>query len=766
MHQFSCVYKSIPEILNKIICYMTKSLIKTPDLIFIILLVVLTSISFISYIRIKELNTASDLVYHTNQVNLKLNEVLVNLTNAETGQRGYLLTMDSSFLIPYQGSNEKVKRNISEIDSLVSDNLEQKKNLKTLSFLIDERFRLLDKNLQLNYKQAIPATELMPILEKGKAVMDQVRKEIASMMSHEKKLLQIRIKDKNHTAFITPIYYLLFTLIALIIVTVAYYRLRAEMQLRFMAQANEAKIQQLQLATKESEIHFKNIADNVPVLIWLSDTEKLCYYFNKGWLEFTGRTIEQETGNGWAEGIYPEDVENCLTAYNTSADARQEFYMEYRLKRHDGVYRWISHKGVPRYTAGGTFIGYAGGCMDIQEQKNFAQELEKKVAERTIELKKLNDYLQLKNNIFAHAEENAMAGSYSWNLQTNDLEYSDNLFRMLGCEPQEFVPSFEKFLNFIHPDDIELVVDDGQKTFENQMIVQHIYRVITKTGTIKFFRSSGNFTGEGDNRFMVGSVQDVTKDTLMNEVLTKKNLELKHNNAELESFTYIASHDLQEPLRKIQSFSKLILTKELANLSATSNDYFSRIIAAAQRMQHLIDALLNYSSSNSLDNQSLPTDLNGIIDEVIYNLNDIIEEKKAMIEKADLPKLNVVQVQFYQLFSNIISNALKYSRPHIVPLIKISANIIAADEIKTGTTDKKGKYWKITIADNGIGFDQQYEFKIFELFQRLHGRNEYEGTGIGLAICNKIVHNHNGFIMAAGHPGVGAEFTIYLPIAN
>lgn len=745
---------------------MTKSLIKTPDLIFIILLVVLTSISFISYIRIKELNTASDLVYHTNQVNLKLNEVLVNLTNAETGQRGYLLTMDSSFLIPYQGSNEKVKRNISEIDSLVSDNLEQKKNLKTLSFLIDERFRLLDKNLQLNYKQAIPATELMPILEKGKAVMDQVRKEIASMMSHEKKLLQIRIKDKNHTAFITPIYYLLFTLIALIIVTVAYYRLRAEMQLRFMAQANEAKIQQLQLATKESEIHFKNIADNVPVLIWLSDTEKLCYYFNKGWLEFTGRTIEQETGNGWAEGIYPEDVENCLTAYNTSADARQEFYMEYRLKRHDGVYRWISHKGVPRYTAGGTFIGYAGGCMDIQEQKNFAQELEKKVAERTIELKKLNDYLQLKNNIFAHAEENAMAGSYSWNLQTNDLEYSDNLFRMLGCEPQEFVPSFEKFLNFIHPDDIELVVDDGQKTFENQMIVQHIYRVITKTGTIKFFRSSGNFTGEGDNRFMVGSVQDVTKDTLMNEVLTKKNLELKHNNAELESFTYIASHDLQEPLRKIQSFSKLILTKELANLSATSNDYFSRIIAAAQRMQHLIDALLNYSSSNSLDNQSLPTDLNGIIDEVIYNLNDIIEEKKAMIEKADLPKLNVVQVQFYQLFSNIISNALKYSRPHIVPLIKISANIIAADEIKTGTTDKKGKYWKITIADNGIGFDQQYEFKIFELFQRLHGRNEYEGTGIGLAICNKIVHNHNGFIMAAGHPGVGAEFTIYLPIAN
>ena len=375
---------------------MTKSPIKTPDLIFIILLVVLTLVSFISYIRIKELNTASDLVYHTNKINLKLNEILVNLINAETGQRGYLLTRDSSFLEPYEGSNEKVNRNISEIDSLVSDNIEQKKNLKTLSFLIDKKLVLLNKNLQLNHKQDTPHAALVPNLEDGKVTMNQIRKEISSMMNHQNMLLEIRVKEKNHTAFITPIYYLLFTLIALIIVTIAYYRLRGEMQLRFTAQDNEAKIQQLQQATKESEIHFKNIADNVPVLIWLSGTDKLCYYFNKGWLEFTGRTIEQETGYGWLEGVHAEDAERYQAVYSDSFDARREFYMEYRLKRHDGVYRWISDKGAPRFTAGGTFIGYAGGCMDIQEQKNFAQELEKKVAERTIELKKLNDYLQLK----------------------------------------------------------------------------------------------------------------------------------------------------------------------------------------------------------------------------------------------------------------------------------------------------------------------------------------------------------------------------------
>ncbi len=745
---------------------MKKSNIKIPDLIFIILFTVLTMISFMFFVRIRELNAASDLVNHTNQVNIKLNEVLVNVVNAETGQRGFLLTLDSTFLNPYFGSLDKIHQNITEIDSLVIDDLQQKKNLKALSFLIEKRFEILNINLQLYSKQDYSATASKPYLESGKNITDQVRRLISYMINHENKLLSFRVEEKKHTVFITPLYYLLLAVIALLIVSVAYFRLRREMLLRFAAEENQAKAQQLQRATKESEIHFRNIADNIPVLIWLSGTDKLCHYFNKGWLDFTGRTMEQEAGNGWVEGIYPDDFERCLDVHVSSFDARKDFYMEYRLKRHDGEYRWVSDRGAPRYNTDGTFLGYAGGCMDIHDQKNFAQELEKKVTERTIELKQLNDHLQIKNNIFENAEENSMAGSYSWNLHTGILEYSDNLFRLMGFEPQEFVPTYDTFISLIHPDDKEQVIKDGKETFENERVVEHVYRVITKQGNIKYFRSSGNFVGEEKNKFMVGSVQDITKDTLMNEELTQKNIELKHNNAELESFTYVASHDLQEPLRKIQSFSKLILTKEAAVLSEAAKDYFSRIVSAAQRMQHLMDALLSYSSSNTLDNQFAPTDLNLIIKEVVYNLNETIEEKKAVIEKNNLPVLNVVQIQFYQLFSNIISNALKYSQQDKTPFIKITADIISADDIKMDAAEKKGKYWKITIADNGIGFEQQYENKIFELFQRLHGRNEYEGTGIGLAICNKIVHNHNGFLKATGQPGIGAEFTIYLPVSN
>jgi PAS domain S-box-containing protein len=740
--------------------------IAIPHLLFVSLLIVLTVVSFISYERINALNEASNLVNHTNLVKLKLSQVLINLINAETGQRGYLLTSDSSFLEPFTGTLEKLNQSIDNIDSLTADNPKQQQNIKLLRSLIHSRFGLLTQNLDLYGKLGYSTTALKPYLEKGKNTMKEIRALIAAMMDIENTLLEKRIQQKNRTAYITPVYSLMLSIIAILIVTITYFRLRNEIHLRIRAEDNEARVQLQQQATKESEMLFRNIADTAPVLIWLSGTDKLYYFFNKGWLAFTGRSLNQEAGNGWAGGIYPGDFEKRLDLYVRAFDAREEFYMEYRLKRHDGEYRWVSDRGVPRYSPDGTFLGYAGGCMDIHEQKNFSQELEKKVFARTSELKQLNEELQVKNNIFAHAEEISLTGSYSWNLQTGELEYSDNLFRLLDCEPQEFVPSFEKFLSFIHPEDQEQVIKDGKETYETKKLVEHIYRVITKQGALKYFRSSGTFIGQEEHKFLVGTVQDVTKDTLLNEMLTSKNLMLERNNAELASFSYIASHDLQEPLRKIQSFSRLILTKEAAQFTDTAKDYFSRIISAAQRMQNLIDALLSYSGANTAEIQVVATDLNLVLEEVKTNLHEVIEEKKAVIEAAELPTLQVIQLQFYQLFSNLIFNAVKYSKPGVPSHIKITAFIVPGEEIKTGATEQKGKYWKISIADNGIGFDPQYSQKIFELFQRLHGRTEYEGTGIGLAICKKIMNNHNGFITATGQPGIGATFNIYLPVLN
>lgn len=247
------------------------------------------------------------------------------------------------------------------------------------------------------------------------------------------------------------------------------------------------------------------------------------------------------------------------------------------------------------------------------------------------------------------------------------------------------------------------------------------------------------------------------------EDLEAKNFELSQSNTELASFAYVASHDLQEPLRKIQTFSNRILEMEYESFSVNAKNYFQRITGASKRMQNLINALLNYSRANTSEVILVPTDLNSIIEEVKNNLSELIEEDNIIIETSALPTLNIIPIQFNQLFSNIILNAIKYRKQDESVVIKISAEIISSDKIQKQVSFISDRYWKIKISDNGIGFEQQFANKIFELFQRLHGRSEYEGTGIGLAICKKIVQNHHGFIEAIGQPDIGSTFNIYLP---
>ena len=238
------------------------------------------------------------------------------------------------------------------------------------------------------------------------------------------------------------------------------------------------------------------------------------------------------------------------------------------------------------------------------------------------------------------------------------------------------------------------------------------------------------------------------------KILEDKNRELQYNNRELQSFNYIASHDLQEPLRKIQLFTGRILENDEDSLSDLSVKYFNTIRNAADRMQNLIQALLSYSTSDARGMEFKRTNLNNILEDIKTDLEDKTQISNATIISDDLPQLVVIPSQFHQLLQNLISNAIKYQNPDI---INISAEQLSEDE------DGSHKMWKICIRDNGIGFEKQYKDKIFELFQRLHGKNEYEGTGIGLAICKKIIQNHKGYIKVDSEVGKGSNFCIFVP---
>lgn len=259
---------------------------------------------------------------------------------------------------------------------------------------------------------------------------------------------------------------------------------------------------------------------------------------------------------------------------------------------------------------------------------------------------------------------------------------------------------------------------------------------------------------------------ELKKRISLQTTLEHKLTEVEHTNAELEQFAYITSHDLQEPLRKIRAFGERLYTRQSDELSEDAKNNILKINQSASRMQLLINDLLTFSRiTNVKDYVFDEVDLNWILSETKEDFSELIHQKKAMIYSKNLPIINGIRVQLIQLFNNLVSNSLKYSRPDANPVIEVKYKQVVGSEIPNAEGIKQEKvYHKITFMDNGIGFEEKYSEKIFTIFQRLHNKNEYEGTGIGLAICRRIVTNHNGYIIAEVKKDyVGAIFHVYLP---
>lgn len=255
---------------------------------------------------------------------------------------------------------------------------------------------------------------------------------------------------------------------------------------------------------------------------------------------------------------------------------------------------------------------------------------------------------------------------------------------------------------------------------------------------------------------------------LINQYLDKdkKAEELFVINKELSAFTYIASHDLQEPLRKIQLFISRIMDDTEQKISEKSIDYFIRMKVSANRMQNLINDLLAYSKVNEMKNNPEPVDLNIVLTDVLseFSLAQSIAETNTTVTSGMLPVIDGTAFQLEQLFTNLITNSIKYCAPDKSPFIEIESSVVTGASVPDKNTDNTKEYYKITVKDNGIGFEQQYAEKIFTLFQRLHDKYTYSGTGIGLTICKKIIENHHGFITANSSKDKGTIISVYIPV--
>lgn len=509
-----------------------------------------------------------------------------------------------------------------------------------------------------------------------------------------------------------------------------------------------------------SEKRYRDLIDTLPVAVYTVDENGFVNLYNKAAVELWGREPELEK-ELWC-GAYQtfsmdghelsEDECPMAIAFREQRALSEESF----VKRPDGNLRHVVANPQPIFDGSGQVTGALNVVIDITDRK------EVEFALRTSE-----------------GKFRTLADSMPQLIWTGDVDgnlnyFSKSVFDYTGL-------NFEKlrrlgWTRMIHPDDLETYQQRWTDAINSgeEFVFEHRFKRFDGAFRWQLSRAMPQHNEQGLIQMWVGTSTDIHDSKLFIDELESKvqqrtkeltiiNDELIRTNIELGQFAYVASHDLQEPLRKIQTFSTRILETENENLSDRGKDYFGRMQASSTRMQQLIVDLLAFSRANAVEKNFETMDLNVLLQNVRDQLQESIQQKGAVITSTKLPVLNVIVYQFEQLFTNLISNALKFVKTGVVPELEITSGIISGKQTGLVDANPNINYHFISFSDNGIGFEQQFHDRIFQVFQRLHNKKSFEGTGIGLAICKKIMDNHQGMIRAIGQPDLGATFIIYIP---
>ena len=514
-----------------------------------------------------------------------------------------------------------------------------------------------------------------------------------------------------------------------------------------------------ELALKQSEEQFRNFSNNIQNLAWIADGDGWIYWYNDRWYNYTGTTLEEMQGWGWEKVHHPDHIDRVVTFVKNAWSKGEEWELTFPLRSKTGEYRWFLTRCLPIIGKDGKPTKWIGTNTDINEQVALQKALEQ--SER--QLKMVADFLP--QIVWATTAE----GYHNF--------YNQRWYEFTG-HTKEQSPG-EGWSTVLHPDDVErtqAVWDHSLQTGDHYQIE---YRMKRADGEYRWLLARAipfkNETGEITRWF--GTSTDIHSQRLAAELLEAKvkertkelqdaNDTLLHLNEELTQFNYITSHDLQEPLRKIQVFTQRVEHSDYDNLSEGAKRDFQKIRNSAERMRRSLHDLLEYSTLGR-EAEFVDVDLNKTLGDVLQDLEMLIKEKGAIIHSGTLPTLKAIPVQMQQLFSNVINNALKYAKEGVPPEIHITAapfDGTTSSAALTPSIKKDKPYVDIVVTDNGIGFNSKHAEKLFMLFQRLHNRNQYSGTGIGLAICRKVVLRHGGHMYAEGKEGEGAHFHILLPL--
>jgi PAS domain S-box-containing protein len=503
---------------------------------------------------------------------------------------------------------------------------------------------------------------------------------------------------------------------------------------KYMLSTNE-DITELKRAEKElnnTKKYLENLINyaNAPIIVWNPKTQ--IQLFNKAFEHLTGHSSVDVVGKK-LDLLFPkESIKDSNEKIKLALLENWETIEIPILCKNKDVKTVLWNSANIYDTDNKTLISTIAQGQDITERKQIEEEL------------------RLSGEKLDLALDNASIGVWEWDITTNSIEWDERMENIFGIEPGTFEGNYDAFERFLVDEDIARIRKAISNALEFDAPFETVYRIKLNNGDIKHINAKALVNKDPDGKpfKMIGVCFDITEMKRgAEQTLFRLNEELLRSNKELEQFAYVASHDLQEPLRMISSFTQLLSQRYKDKLDNDANEFIQFAVDGANRMQRLINDLLEYSRVETRGKSLSQTDMQIVLGHAINNLKIVIHEKAALVTNDELPVVMADAGQMIQLLQNLIGNSLKFCET--TPKIHISA------------VEEK-EYYQFSVKDNGIGIESQYFDKIFSIFQRLHQKEEYEGTGIGLAICRRIVERHGGKIWVESNQGDGTAFKFTL----
>jgi PAS domain S-box-containing protein len=487
-------------------------------------------------------------------------------------------------------------------------------------------------------------------------------------------------------------------------------------------------------ALRKSETRFRELADAMPQLVWTARPDGQVDYYNRRYQEFNGIAPAGDGIWDWNPVLHPEDVDATVHAWTQAVGSGEIYQIEHRVLTADGSYRWFLSRGLPARDEQGAIVKWYGTATDIHDLKQAERELQ----DREDRLQRMLGAAQV-GIVFALPDGSVTA-------------FNEATRRIFRLGPQDVLEGIS-WRDFI----VDVWGEQHEEGLNQILLSGHLdsieRQVRRKDGSLVWVLVSVVALDSPDNEF-IAFVVDISEQKAAERALQEYTRRLEVSNKELEQFAFIASHDLNEPLRKIEVFSSAMRHMAADRLTEQEQDYLRRLNSAALRMRNMINDLLELSRVTTRIQPFSLISLNEIIRGALSDLDMRLESSRGRVEVGQLPEIYADPLQIRRLFVNLLGNALKFHRQGVPPVVRISGCVQPSGEVE------------IRVEDNGIGFEEAHKEIIFQPFRRLVGRSEFDGSGIGLAICRKIVERHGGRILVESQPGQGSTFKIVLPVSG